>query len=174
MNDHLIPNFPVFDNADSAHSPAGSPTKSHYRNLAIEMALDFVVMFGVMYTMVHSLNEVYLNINTFYMTGMMVTPMLAIMVIMMRSMFPDKRLNLVLILSSLVIFVILFTLERTQGLVGDKQFVRSMIPHHSGAILMCENAQISDPELKTLCGNIVTSQRQEIEQMSKILNRLGN
>jgi uncharacterized protein (DUF305 family) len=26
----------------------------------------------------------------------------------------------------------------TQGAVGDDQFLRSMIPHHSGAILMCE------------------------------------
>lgn len=173
MNDHTIPNFPIAGSSGSAHPHAGSESGSPYQSLAIEMALDFVVMFGVMYTMVYSLNEVYININNFYMTGMMVTPMLAIMLIMMRSMFPNKRLNLILISGSLVLFVILFTLERTQGFVGDKQFLRSMIPHHSGAILMCENAKISDSELKTLCGNIVTSQKQEIEQMSKILHRMA-
>ncbi len=60
---------------------------------------------------------------------------------------------------------------RTQGLVGDRQFLRSMIPHHSGAILMCEQASIRDPELKSLCGNIITSQKQEIDQMKAMLAR---
>lgn len=60
---------------------------------------------------------------------------------------------------------------RTQGLVGDRQFLRSMIPHHSGAILMCEQASIWDPELKLLCGNIITSQKQEIDQMKAMLAR---
>lgn len=172
MNDHSVPTLSLNGSGGSAHPHAGSESRSHYQRLAVEMALDFVVMFGVMYTMVYSLKEVYININNFYMTGMMVTPMLAIMLINMRTMFPNKRLNLILISGSLVLFGILFTLERTQGFVGNKQFLRSMIPHHSGAILMCENAQISDPELKTLCGSIVTSQKQEIEQMSKILNRM--
>jgi len=46
-----------------------------------------------------------------------------------------------------------------------------MIPHHSGAILMCEQASIRDPELKSLCGNIITSQKQEIDQMKAMLAR---
>jgi uncharacterized protein (DUF305 family) len=34
--------------------------------------------------------------------------------------------------------------------VGDKQFLRSMIPHHAGAILMCEKASIKDAEIRAL------------------------
>ena len=56
--------------------------------------------------------------------------------------------------------------------VGDKQFLKSMIPHHSGAILMCRQAQIKDPEITKLCGDIVKSQREEISKMRAILNRL--
>ena len=47
-----------------------------------------------------------------------------------------------------------------------------MIPHHSGAILMCEKAQISDPEIASLCQRIIRSQAEEIEQMKAIRQRL--
>ena len=62
---------------------------------------------------------------------------------------------------------------RAQIAVGDVQFVKSMIPHHSGAILMCDRAAITDTELKKLCSEIVKGQQQEIEQMKTILTRLN-
>jgi len=46
-----------------------------------------------------------------------------------------------------------------------------MIPHHSGAILMCREASITDPEIKSLCQMIMEGQQQEIDQMRAILNR---
>ena len=46
-----------------------------------------------------------------------------------------------------------------------------MIPHHSGAILMCREASLTDPEIVALCGQIQRSQRAEIEQMRQILER---
>ena len=51
----------------------------------------------------------------------------------------------------------------------DTAFLRSMIPHHSGAILMCQEASVSNPELVQLCGNIIKSQREEIDQMKRML-----
>ena len=61
---------------------------------------------------------------------------------------------------------------RQQVAVSDRQFLRSMIPHHSGAILMCEKALITDAEIAKLCATIVSGQQQEIDQMRAILNRL--
>jgi uncharacterized protein (DUF305 family) len=46
-----------------------------------------------------------------------------------------------------------------------------MIPHHSGAILMCERAKISDPQVKNLCREIIESQKREIDEMKAILAR---
>jgi uncharacterized protein (DUF305 family) len=69
--------------------------------------------------------------------------------------------------------VVLFICIRQQTWIGDRQFLRSMIPHHSGAILMCERASIADPEIKELCKTIVLGQQSEIDQMKAILNRLG-
>jgi uncharacterized protein (DUF305 family) len=47
-----------------------------------------------------------------------------------------------------------------------------MIPHHAGAILMCEQASLYDAEIKDLCGRIINSQQEEIDQMKAILQRL--
>jgi uncharacterized protein (DUF305 family) len=71
-----------------------------------------------------------------------------------------------------VVFAGAFTLIRTQTTIGDTAFLRSMIPHHSGAILMCREASIRDPEIKALCGQIIRSQAQEIDQMKAILARM--
>lgn len=60
---------------------------------------------------------------------------------------------------------------RNQAIVGDQQFLRSMIPHHSGAILMCEEASLSNPEILALCRDIVASQKAEIAKMEQLLAR---
>ncbi len=48
---------------------------------------------------------------------------------------------------------------------------RSMIPHHSSAILMCEQSAITDPEIVSLCEEIIRTQEEEIAEMEEILRR---
>jgi uncharacterized protein (DUF305 family) len=115
------------------------------------------------------------NINFFYMAILMATPMIVMMPLMMRSMYTNRTWNLVVYVASVVVFVLAFVAIRDQTLVGDKQFVRSMIPHHSGAILMCNRSSLRDAEVRDLCfkpDGIVNSQEREIEQMEAILERL--
>jgi uncharacterized protein (DUF305 family) len=69
--------------------------------------------------------------------------------------------------------VAFFALIRWQTGVGDRQFLRSMIPHHAGAILMCEQAPIQHPEVKKLCGDIIKGQQAEIDQMKARLRQLS-
>lgn len=47
-----------------------------------------------------------------------------------------------------------------------------MIPRHSGAILMCREEKLANPDLKRLCEAIVKAQREEIQQMEVIGARL--
>lgn len=54
---------------------------------------------------------------------------------------------------------------RAQVAINDRQFLRSMIPHHAGALLMCERNRLRDPELQQLCRDIIASQRREIDLM---------
>ena len=44
-----------------------------------------------------------------------------------------------------------------------------MIPHHSAAILMCKSADLTDPEIKQLCDDIIAGQQAEIDQMKEKL-----
>ena len=60
------------------------------------------------------------------------------------------------------------------GSSSARQFLRSMIPYHASAILMCNEAAIQDAEIRTLCGAIASSQQAEIEQMQTKLRALGN
>jgi hypothetical protein len=145
--------------------------KNMYKHLAIETALGAVVMFLVMYVMIDNLGSFYLNINQFYMTLMMVAPMVIIMILSMWSMYRNKKANYILIAVAAVLFFLSGALIRWQYPVGNVQFLRSMIPHHSGAILMCRESDLSDPELIKLCDQIIKSQQVEIDQMKAILDR---
>ncbi|MDQ3201676.1 MAG: DUF305 domain-containing protein, partial [Pseudomonadota bacterium] len=60
---------------------------------------------------------------------------------------------------------------RSQAAVGDNQFLRSMIPHHAGALLMCKQADLRDPDLRSLCEKIIAGQQSEIDFMRKKLGR---
>ncbi len=146
--------------------------KNAYASLAVQTILSGIVMYFVMFVMIDSTSSFYNNLNMFYMTLMMVAPMVVLMILAMLHMFPSKLANVLLIAIAVVAFLGSFALIRTQTTIGNTAFVRSMIPHHSGAILMCQQASLSDAELKALCGEIVKSQQQEIEQMKQILARL--
>ena len=142
-----------------------------YRSLYLELALDFVIMYLVMYTMIATLGHFYLNLNNVYMTLMMVAPMAVLMLVFMRSMYPSRKTNLVIGAVAVVIFVGSFVGMRTQAFVGDDEFLRSMIPHHSGAVLMCEQASLTDPEIIALCDGIVRGQQEEIAKMQALLEK---
>ena len=54
---------------------------------------------------------------------------------------------------------------RWQSGVDDRQFLKSMIPHHAGALLMCGRNRLRDPDLQALCRQIQASQQAEIDLM---------
>lgn len=146
--------------------------KSPYPALFIMAALSFVAMYILMYAMVDRFSSVFMNINQAYMAGLMSAPMIALELLLMRSMYPNKKLNALIIVASLVALALFWMSIRQQAAVTDKQFLRSMIPHHSGAILMCEKAAIRDAQIKELCAIIISSQKAEIEQMKARLAEL--
>ena len=145
--------------------------KSPYLMFAANLLASGIVMYFVMYTMIDSTAELYNNLNNVYMTLMMLTSMALFMLWMMPAMFPDRKINVALNIAFAAVFALSLFGMRTQALVGNDQFLRAMIPHHSGAILMCEKAAITDPEIKRLCDGIVQGQTSEIAEMKALLAR---
>lgn len=144
----------------------------HYKHLLIMLILSFIAMYVLMYAMIDTFSNVLMNINQFYMAGLMASPMIIIELLIMRSMYMNKKLNMLLISIGAVLIILFYVGIRQQAAVGDKQFLKSMIPHHAGAILMCEEANITDPEIKKLCKEIKSSQQREIDQMKAKLTEL--
>ena len=144
----------------------------HYLHLGVMAFLSFLAMYALMYAMVDSLPNVYMSFNQVYMAALMTAPMVVIELVVMRMMYEDRRLNALIIAASVVVGVAMFAFIRQQTAIGDRQFLRSMIPHHSGAILMCREATIVDPELKALCQEIIAGQQREIDQMTAKLSQL--
>lgn len=165
----------ISDESNSDLSKTYHPMRhknSSYKNLIMMGVLHVPIMYLVMFSMVDTWGDIYQNLNTFYMALMMAAPMVALMPFMMKEMYPDKKKNALIVFGSIVVLMGALAAIRYQTAIGDSQFVRSMIPHHSGAILMCNKAKITDPELKSLCAQISKGQRNEIQQMETILKRL--
>lgn len=103
------------------------------------------------------------------MAMIMVAPMVILMLLFMPQMYTDKTLNIKLYAGSILVFIMSFIFIQKQIFVGNTQFLKSMIPHHSSAITMCNEASLTDPEIIQLCKQIVFAQKEEIAQMEELL-----
>lgn len=129
-------------------------------------------MYVLMDAMVNVFANALPNVNQFYMAGLMSMPMVLIELALMGGMYPDKKRNVLIMVASAVALVAFWILIRQQVAVGDEQFLKSMVPHHAGAILMCEKAAIRDSEVQELCRGIISGQQREIAQMKAKLAEL--
>lgn len=140
-----------------------------YRMLGLMAAVSFAAMYVLMYAMVDRFENVLPNLNQFYMAAVMAAPMIVIELVLMRHMYPNARVNLAIGGVSLLVLAGAFFGIRYQVAISHDEFLRSMVPHHAGAILMCERSPATDADIRALCQGIVASQRAEIAQMKEML-----
>lgn len=148
--------------------------KGHYLRLAAMIGLSFVAMYVLMYAMVDVLGNALPNLNQAYMAALMTAPMLVLELLLMGHMYANKKINAGLVIGGVLLLVLAWVGIRQQVAIGDAQFLRSMIPHHASAILMCEKAPLRDPDIQQLCHQIIASQQGEIDQMKAKLAALGS
>ncbi|CAN5588660.1 DUF305 domain-containing protein [soil metagenome] len=144
-----------------------------YKKFSLMMLISFIIMYGVMFLNVDEANHIYLSTTRTYMALMMVSPMAIVMMSMMGKMYPNKKLNTGIMLGAVVLFGLVLAGLRTQTPIGDVQYMKAMIPHHSSAILVSKNADLKDPEVVKLSEGIIASQEKEISEMKAILARMG-
>lgn len=142
-----------------------------YWKFAIILLVSLALMWVLSMSMVRSIDHFYFNLSNFWMALLMVSAMAVVMLVGMWSMFKNRKANIAMLAGFAVLFVAVFALGRTETFVGNEQFLKSMIPHHSRALLVCQESDITDPEIVKLCDSIVKSQQEEITQMKAILDR---
>ncbi len=151
--------------AHDSHSGEHKP----YIGLMISLVISFIVMYFIMYAMADRWINVYMNLSNVYMTGLMAGSMLPIMLATMPGMFKNRKVNVALWAVSVAVLVLFWVLLRYEAGVGDRQFMRAMIPHHAAAIQMCKESSLSDPRVVKLCEGIVESQEREIAELKALL-----
>ena len=127
------------------------------------------VMLGLMYLNTYQLDHIFFSETRLYMALVMGAAMAVIMLAFMRRMYDNRRANLAIYASSILIFVLALWLVRSQRTVADVSWMKAMIPHHSIAILTSERAHISDPRVRQLADEIIEAQRREIDEMKALI-----
>lgn len=143
-----------------------------YKRFAAMIATSTVVMFGLMYSTVHSWSDVWWSQTRFWMALYMGASMAIIMLAYMLGMYTNRRRNVAIFAGSAVVLVAGLFLARSQATVRDVAWMKAMIPHHSIAILVSERARISDPRVRRLADQIIESQRREIAEMEALIAEL--
>jgi hypothetical protein len=79
------------------HGGHGKGNGAHYRRLLAMAVLSFASMYILMYAMVDAFDNVFNSLNQFYMAGLMVAPMVIIELVLMWGIYPNRKLNAILL-----------------------------------------------------------------------------
>ncbi|MFP5390750.1 MAG: DUF305 domain-containing protein [Gammaproteobacteria bacterium] len=143
-----------------------------YTTFAQMIAAGTIIMFGLMYLNVYSDDHIFFSETRAFMALIMGATMAIVMLAFMWKMYPNKGVNVGILIGSLVVFLGALWLVRSQATVGDVAYMRAMIPHHSIAILTSERANITDPRVRKLADGIIAAQKKEIGEMKEYIRDL--
>ncbi|MEO0518039.1 MAG: DUF305 domain-containing protein [Cyanobacteria bacterium P01_A01_bin.116] len=144
--------------------------QSSYARFFAMIGTSIVVMFFLMY--VHSyqvLEHARFSDTRVYMALIMGAAMMVIMLSFMLNMYKNRKANIAIFLSAILLFGASLWLVRSQFFVNDVDWMEGMIPHHSIAILTSERAQIDDVRVRELADEIIEAQRREINEMDWLI-----
>ena len=140
-----------------------------WTRFAAMIATSTAIMFFLMYQLVYSVDHATFSLNRLLSSFIMGAVMTVVMLAFMWKMYEGPRLKIAVVAVALVAAVGLLAVNRSQALVGDEAFMNAMIPHHSIAINNARRAQISDPRVRELADEIISSQVREIATMKALL-----
>jgi hypothetical protein len=155
------------------HQASGGVDWKSYGRLLAMVVTSTVFMYFFMYLNIYRWDDFYLSETRFFMSTLMFGTMLAIMLAFMLHMYKDRRVNAALFFASVVVWVVGLYLMRSQVTVEDQSWMKSMIPHHSIAIMVSERADISDPRARKLADEIIFAQEKEIAEMKYLIETIA-
>ncbi len=140
---------------------------------AAMIAISTFIMFFLMYQLIYSLDHAMFSVNRLIASLVMGCVMTVVMLGFMWSMYRGKVTKIAVLAVATLIGVILLSVNRSQSLIEDLNFMRSMIPHHSIAINNARKASISDPRVRKLADEIIESQVREIAEMKLLIDDIA-
>lgn len=143
-----------------------------YLRFGAMIAASTVIMYGLMYLNTYQLDHVFYSQTRLWMALLMGAVMAVVMLGFMWSMYKNRAANLAILAGAVVVFAGSLFLVRSQALVGDVNYMRAMIPHHSIAILTSSHANIRDPRVRELADQIIEAQVREIGEMKTLISDL--
>lgn len=144
-----------------------------YFRFSTMVVTSTIVMFGLMYLNTYSIEHVWFSQTRTWMALLMGAAMAFLMLAFMASMYRSRRVNLVIVAASILVFAASLWLVRSQQTVGDVAYMKAMIPHHSIAIMTSARAHIRDPRVRKLADDIIEAQVREIHEMESLIGDLG-
>ena len=138
-----------------------------YWKFLLMIGVSTVVMFGMMYLNVYALDHIFFSRTRVFMALMMGAVMAVIMLLFMWKMYENKKINVMILAASLLVFAGSLFMVRSQTTVNDTAWMKAMIPHHSIAILTSKRADLKDPEVKKLAEEIIQAQEEPLSVQIK-------
>ena len=145
----------------------------NYSRFFAMIATSTVVMFGLMYLNTYLIAHVFWSETRAWMALVMGATMAVLMLAFMLSMYRNRWVNAAIFIGAIAVFSGSLWLVRSQATIGDRAYMRAMIPHHSIAIMTSSRAGISDPRVRKLADEIIYAQDKEIAEMRYLIADIG-
>jgi hypothetical protein len=140
-----------------------------WTRFAAMIATSTVIMFFLMYQLINSADDATFSMNRLVASLVMGCVMALVMLAFMWPMYRSRSAKIAVLIGSALLGLTLLVTNRSQALIGDVAFMRSMIPHHSIAVNNARKASISDPRVRDLADGIIESQVREIAEMKALI-----
>lgn len=157
------------DEPDRDAGEGGSQDTGMYLRFAAMILTAMVVMYWVMFVASWELSHVRWSQSRVFMAITMGGTMGLVMLAWMLNMYRNTKLNLAIVVVSLLLFAGGAALDRSQTTVDDSAFMSAMIPHHSLAITRSERFENDDVRVCELAVAISEAQRREIFEMDWLI-----
>lgn len=128
------------------------------------------LMYWVMFVGSYEWSHVRFSRSRVYMALVMGGTMGLVMLGWMLHMLRNVKLNALVVVVSLLLVGLGVTMDRTQATIGDVDFMKAMIPHHSLAITRAERFGSDDVRVCELAVSISEAQRREILEMDWLID----
>ena len=147
--------------------------KMGWGRFAAMIATSTVIMFFLMYQLVYQADHAMFSLNRLIASLVMGSVMTVVMLGFMWSMYEGMAAKISVLAGGAVLGLMFLYVNRSQALIEDVSFMKSMIPHHSIAINNARKAEISDPRVRELADQIIAAQVEEIRAMKLLIDDIA-